>query len=152
MSPQPMPTVLCVTGLDPTGGAGLQADIETVASMGGRMAIQGAIASNEFKVVVDYYGGHMFTSWGNEPQTPFERLDQYSGDFLGLFGADDKNPSPEDVKKLVARLDELGVNTTVHSFGGAGHAFQNFVEPSRYREKQSIEAWNIMIDYLKERL
>ncbi|MEQ8195422.1 MAG: dienelactone hydrolase family protein [Rhodospirillales bacterium] len=120
--------------------------------MGGRMSMQAALVTDELKVVVDLYGGHMFLSWGDEPKTPFERLDRFSGDFLGLFGAEDKNPSPDDVKKIVARLDELGIDTTVHFFEGAGHAFQNFVEPERYREKQSVEAWNITLAYLKERL
>ncbi len=30
----PIPAVMCFSGLDPTGGAGIQADIETIASMG----------------------------------------------------------------------------------------------------------------------
>ena len=30
-----VPAVLCFAGLDPTGGAGLQADVETIASLGG---------------------------------------------------------------------------------------------------------------------
>ncbi len=34
MSGDQIPTVLCLSGLDPTGGAGLQADIETVSSLG----------------------------------------------------------------------------------------------------------------------
>ncbi|MFK8027647.1 MAG: hydroxymethylpyrimidine/phosphomethylpyrimidine kinase, partial [Gammaproteobacteria bacterium] len=29
------PSVLCIGGLDPSGGAGLQADIEAIASCGG---------------------------------------------------------------------------------------------------------------------
>lgn len=33
------PVILCIGGLDPTGGAGLQADIETVASCGGHAAV-----------------------------------------------------------------------------------------------------------------
>lgn len=32
---QPPPTILCLSGFDPTGGAGIQADIESIASMGG---------------------------------------------------------------------------------------------------------------------
>jgi hydroxymethylpyrimidine/phosphomethylpyrimidine kinase len=34
MHENPIPVVLCFSGLDPTGGAGIQADIETIASMG----------------------------------------------------------------------------------------------------------------------
>lgn len=33
------PVVLCFSGLDPSGGAGLQADIETIAAMGGHAAV-----------------------------------------------------------------------------------------------------------------
>jgi hydroxymethylpyrimidine kinase/phosphomethylpyrimidine kinase len=33
------PVVLCLSGLDPSGGAGLQADIETVAALGGHAAV-----------------------------------------------------------------------------------------------------------------
>lgn len=38
MSENPIPAVMCFSGLDPTGGAGIQADIETIASMGGHAA------------------------------------------------------------------------------------------------------------------
>jgi len=38
MSEAPIPAVMCFSGLDPTGGAGIQADIETIASMGGHAA------------------------------------------------------------------------------------------------------------------
>lgn len=38
MSESPIPVVMCFSGLDPTGGAGIQADIETLASMGGHAA------------------------------------------------------------------------------------------------------------------
>lgn len=33
--PQFHPTILCLSGFDPSGGAGIQADIESIASMGG---------------------------------------------------------------------------------------------------------------------
>lgn len=33
------PVILCFSGLDPSGGAGLQADIETVAALGGHAAV-----------------------------------------------------------------------------------------------------------------
>jgi len=33
--PQSPPTILCLSGFDPSGGAGIQADIESIASMGG---------------------------------------------------------------------------------------------------------------------
>ena len=33
------PVTLCFSGLDPSGGAGLQADIETIAALGGHAAV-----------------------------------------------------------------------------------------------------------------
>jgi len=35
---EPIPVVMCFSGLDPTGGAGIQADIEAIASMGSHAA------------------------------------------------------------------------------------------------------------------
>ncbi|HFD31543.1 MAG TPA: hydroxymethylpyrimidine/phosphomethylpyrimidine kinase [Gammaproteobacteria bacterium] len=35
---QTPPTILCLSGFDPSGGAGIQADIESIASMGGHAA------------------------------------------------------------------------------------------------------------------
>ncbi|MGD9385371.1 MAG: bifunctional hydroxymethylpyrimidine kinase/phosphomethylpyrimidine kinase, partial [Thioalkalispiraceae bacterium] len=35
---QPIPVVMCFSGLDPTGGAGIQADIEAINSMGAHPA------------------------------------------------------------------------------------------------------------------
>jgi hydroxymethylpyrimidine/phosphomethylpyrimidine kinase len=39
MPPLMRPVVLCFSGLDPSGGAGLQADIETIAALGGHAAV-----------------------------------------------------------------------------------------------------------------
>ena len=39
MLPSMRPVVLCFSGLDPSGGAGLQADIETIAALGGHAAV-----------------------------------------------------------------------------------------------------------------
>ena len=33
------PVTLCFSGLDPSGGAGLQADIETIAALGGHASV-----------------------------------------------------------------------------------------------------------------
>jgi carboxymethylenebutenolidase len=42
---------------------------------------------------------------------------------LGLFGADDAYPSPEQVAELDQRLTGLGKEFEFHSYEGAGHAF-----------------------------
>ena len=52
------PTVLCFAGLDPSGGAGLQADIETIASCGGHalpiatcLTVQSSVQAFSFSAV-----------------------------------------------------------------------------------------------------
>jgi hydroxymethylpyrimidine/phosphomethylpyrimidine kinase len=54
----PIPVVLCFSGLDPTGGAGIQADIETIASLGAHPAaiitaltVQDTISVKRFEAV-----------------------------------------------------------------------------------------------------
>ncbi|MGH3185155.1 MAG: dienelactone hydrolase family protein, partial [Streptosporangiaceae bacterium] len=42
---------------------------------------------------------------------------------LGLFGADDQYPSPEQVKELEEELKAQGKTHEFHSYQGAGHAF-----------------------------
>ncbi|MGD8547137.1 MAG: bifunctional hydroxymethylpyrimidine kinase/phosphomethylpyrimidine kinase, partial [Thiohalophilus sp.] len=49
---------MCFSGLDPTGGAGVQADIETIASMGGHAApivtaltVQDTVSASRFTPV-----------------------------------------------------------------------------------------------------
>ena len=55
------PTVLCFAGLDPSGGAGLQADIETIAFHGGHalpiatcLTVQNSVAAHSFEAVDEH--------------------------------------------------------------------------------------------------
>ncbi|MFO7603687.1 MAG: hydroxymethylpyrimidine/phosphomethylpyrimidine kinase [Gammaproteobacteria bacterium] len=57
-TPPTLPVVLCFSGLDPSGGAGIQADIETIVSMGAHPApvitaltVQDTIAVKRFEAV-----------------------------------------------------------------------------------------------------
>jgi carboxymethylenebutenolidase len=55
---------------------------------------------------------------------------------LGLFGADDKYPSPEQVSELEEELKTQDKTYEFHTYEGAGHAFFS-VNRSAYRP----EAW-----------
>lgn len=53
--PQQIPVVMCFAGLDSTGGAGLQADIEAIASMGCHAApVVTALTVQDTQRVIDY--------------------------------------------------------------------------------------------------
>ena len=59
---------------------------------------------------------------------------------LGLFGADDQFPSPEQVAQIETRLAELGKKHEFHVYEGAGHAFFAVNRPS-YRPEAANDGW-----------
>jgi carboxymethylenebutenolidase len=59
---------------------------------------------------------------------------------LGLFGVEDKSPSPENVAGLEQILTELGKTFELQSYEGAGHGFFASDRPS-YRVAAAIDGW-----------
>jgi len=59
---------------------------------------------------------------------------------LGLFGADDRFPSPAEVQELEKVLSELGKTFEFHSYEGAGHAFFATNRTS-YRPEAANDGW-----------
>jgi carboxymethylenebutenolidase len=116
--------------------------------MGGRNTylLAGARPQRFFAAGV-FYGGNIFKAWGDGP-SPFDRTPQIACPILGIFGAEDTNPSPEDVKRLDAALTEQGKVHDFHMYDGAGHAFLNFTNPERYRATQAADAWTKLLAWL----
>src|SRR5262245_52117074 len=63
--------------------------------MGGRVAYLTAAREPSLGAAVVFYGGNTMRPWGEGP-SPFELTAQIGCPVLGLFGAEDANPSPED--------------------------------------------------------
>lgn len=59
---------------------------------------------------------------------------------LGLFGADDKYPTPEETAELSKVLDDLGKPHEFHTYEGAGHAFFSVNRPA-YRPEAANDGW-----------
>jgi carboxymethylenebutenolidase len=59
---------------------------------------------------------------------------------LGLFGADDQSPSPDDVAAMAKALEAGGKTFDFHSYDGAGHAFFSVDRPS-YRLEAAKDGW-----------
>ena len=66
---------------------------------------------------------------------------------LGLFGAEDTNPSPEDVARLSADLTSHGKQFEMVSYKGAGHAFFSDTRES-YHPEASYMAWGRCLEWL----
>jgi carboxymethylenebutenolidase len=60
---------------------------------------------------------------------------------LGLFGAEDQYPAPEEVAALSAELDRLAKPHEFHSYDGAGHAFFSVDRPA-YRPEAAVDGWH----------
>lgn len=119
--------------------------------MGGRVTYLMACASREFKAAAVFYGGQILKQWGDSP-APFERSKDISCPVLGFFGAEDTNPSPDDVAKIDAELARLGKWREFHTYRNAGHAFMNFLNPERYRHRAAQSAWPQLVAFFDEYL
>jgi carboxymethylenebutenolidase len=116
---------------------------------GGRQSFLAAI-SLKLDAAVDCYGAFVV---GLPPEgsgmkaTPLvDRTKDLSCPLLGLFGADDKFPGPDQVAELEKALVEHGKTYEFHSYEGAGHAFFDSDRPS-YRPEAALDGWRKIHDF-----
>jgi len=119
--------------------------------MGGRIVYLMAAASTAFKAAVAYYPGHLFRPWGRDLPSPFERTAEIHCPILGHFGADDKNPSPDDMRQLDAELAKFNKTHEFHQYPDSGHAFMDNTKES-YRLHADEASWPRTLTFLKEHL
>jgi len=70
---------------------------------------------------------------------------------LGMFGADDQYPSPEQVAELDRELTRLGKPHEFHTYEGAGHAFFAVDRPS-YRPQAATDGWRRIREFFDRHL
>ena len=68
--------------------------------------------------------------------------------FLGLFGEEDKNPSPDDVRKFEALLKQHNQNVEVVIYPNAGHAFHADYRQSTRGSQRRLDALCGMVQAL----
>ena len=120
--------------------------------MGGRVAYLMAAANPLLKAAVVYYGGHIMVPWGEDVVAPFARSAEIHCPLLFHFGAEDTNPSPEDMRRLDAELTRHGKPHEFHVYPNAGHAFMNFPNPERYREAAANVSWPRTLEFFARHL
>jgi carboxymethylenebutenolidase len=119
--------------------------------MGGRVVYLMAAANRNLKAAVAYYGGNIFRAWGRDVPSPFERTAEINCPLLAHFGAEDKNPSPDDMQKLDAELSRLNKAHQFYSYENAGHAFMDHTKES-YRRHAEEASWPRTLEFLKRHL
>ncbi|HWD95166.1 MAG TPA: dienelactone hydrolase family protein [Acidimicrobiales bacterium] len=98
--------------------------------------------------VIDCYGAFVAV---DRPDSPMKAVigeaDHLSGPLLGLFGAEDTFPSPEQNDMLAKALEAAGKEFTFRTYDGAGHAFFSVDRPS-YRVEAATEGWKEIFTFL----
>ncbi len=121
---------------------------------GGRQAFLAA-THLPLDAAIDCYGA--FVVAAPPPGMPWkvgpiaERAATLNCPLLGLFGIEDKNPSPDEVEELAEALREAGKQFEFHLFPDAGHAFFAPDRPS-YRPQAAVEGWARIEDFLDRKL
>jgi carboxymethylenebutenolidase len=110
---------------------------------GGRQAFLAACRL-PLDAAVDCYGAYLVApppdSSGLRARPLVDRAGDLSCPLLGLFGADDASPSPDQTAELEKVLRDNGKTFELHTYEGAGHAFFAVNRPA-YRPEAAMDGW-----------
>jgi carboxymethylenebutenolidase len=118
---------------------------------GGRHAYIYACQKKDVDACIDLWGGRVVM--GKEelnaktPVAPIEMTKDLSCPLLGLFGNEDRAPSPEQVNAHEAELKKHGKSYEFYRYDGAGHGIFYYHRPL-YRVEQALDGWNKVFAFL----
>ncbi len=118
--------------------------------MGGRVAFLMATANKSFKAAVDFYGGGKYSQWGDRP-APAVLAADVSCPIQGHFGELDKNPPPDEMRKLDAELTRLGKEHEYFFYADAPHGF-NRSGWKGYRPEADQTSWARSLEFFGKHL
>ena len=115
---------------------------------GGRQSFLAA-CSLQLDAAVDCYGAAIINVPQGAPasmQPVIGLAKDLSCPLLGLFGADDSFPTPDETAELSKVLDSFGKPHEFHTYAGAGHAFFS-VNRTAYRVEAAADGWEKIWDF-----
>jgi carboxymethylenebutenolidase len=68
---------------------------------------------------------------------------------LGIYGADDRAPSPGEAEGFGLAMEARGIDHTVKIYGGVGHAFVNS-DDHEDGKQQATEAWDQIVSFMND--
>jgi carboxymethylenebutenolidase len=119
---------------------------------GGSTTIQYAAYDKNLGAAVAWYGppGREYKD-DPRPVSGFDVAKDITCPFLDLFGEEDKNPTPEDVRKFEALLKPHNANVEIIIYPNAGHAFYADYRQS-YRPEAAKDGWTRCVGWLNRYL
>jgi carboxymethylenebutenolidase len=122
---------------------------------GGRHSFLVACQASGVDAAVNCWGGRVVASQEDlnpkQPVAPIDYTEKLDCPLLGIFGNDDRNPTPEHVNRLEEELKKYGKNYSFHRYDGAGHGFW-YYHTEMYRPKQAMDSWNKVFEFFREHL
>ncbi len=122
---------------------------------GGRHAFLTACNEKGFDAVIECWGGKVVMSKeelnDKQPVSPVDYTKELNCPILGLFGADDESPTPEQVKIHENELKKHNKNYEFHMYESAGHGFFYYDKPV-YRPEACQDGWEKIFDFLERKL
>ncbi|MCZ6622645.1 MAG: dienelactone hydrolase family protein [Deltaproteobacteria bacterium] len=122
---------------------------------GGRNVFLVACRVKGFDAAVECWGGRVVMAKTDltpkQPVAPIDYTKDLSCPLLGLFGDEDKSPSPEQVNLHEAELKKHGKNYEFHRYPKAGHGFLYYDRPA-YRQEQAVDGWKKIFAFLEKHL
>jgi carboxymethylenebutenolidase len=119
---------------------------------GGRHAFLAACRVKGFDAAVDCWGGRVVMSkedlTAKQPVAPIDYTKDLSCPLLGLFGEEDRSPSPEQVAQHEQELKKHGKTYEFHMYPSAGHGFFYYDRPA-YRQQQAVDGWQKIFAFLQ---
>ena len=122
---------------------------------GGRHGFLAACRLKGFSALVECWGGNVVQKPEDlnpkRPVAPIDYTKDLSCPMIGLFGNDDKSPSPEQVDQHEAELKKQGKNYEFHRYDGAGHGFF-YYDRGAYRQEQAVDGWKKLLAFCEKHL
>ena len=122
---------------------------------GGRQTFLYACRTKSIDCAVELWGGRVVMGkeelTEKQPVSPIDYTKDLSCPLLGLFGNEDRSPTPEQVNLHEEELKKHKKNYEFHRYDGAGHGFFYYDRPM-YRIEQALDGWKKVFAFLEKNL
>ncbi len=122
---------------------------------GGRLAYLAACTLRGIDAAVACYGGGVAAKpeelTPRQPLAPIDFTKDLQCPLLGLFGIEDKRPSPADAAKTEEALKKFGKTYEFHTYENAGHGFFAVDRP-QYRVHAAVDGWKRVFAWFDKHL